>query len=88
VNIHQVTHARAAIVKDARGGGLQLMSHGMLKLCVRYAIIFFLGEPPLILSYCREYWDGEHITHLSAADRKEVINRFPSRQSLIYCSRF
>jgi hypothetical protein len=52
-----VSHGRAVVVEDARGGGQQLMSH---------------GDPALILSYCREYWDGAHITHLSSADRKEV----------------
>lgn len=52
-----MSHGRAAVVQDDRGGGLQLMSN---------------GDPALILSYCREYWDGASITHLSPADRKEV----------------
>jgi hypothetical protein len=38
------TQVRGAVVKDARGGGLQMMSQ---------------GDPPLILSYCKEYWDGK-----------------------------
>ncbi len=43
------------------GGSLQLMS---------------LGDPSLILHYCREYWDGStcSIIPLSPADRLEVLN--------------
>lgn len=54
-----VSSARAVVVDDNRGGAMQLMSH---------------GAPPLILSYCREYWDGAHITHISSADRKEILD--------------
>ena len=45
------------MVKDSRGGGLQLMSQ---------------GDPSLMLTYCREYWDGDSIAPLTASDRKEV----------------
>eukprot|EP01041_Mallomonas_annulata_P005454 gene5454-10961_t len=31
------------------------------------------GDPALLLSYCREYWDGDSITPLTAEDRKEVL---------------
>lgn len=43
------------------GGGLQMMS---------------LGDPSLVLNYCREYWDGstKSITPLSSSDRLEVLN--------------
>lgn len=54
-----VSSARAVVVDDGRSGSMQLLSH---------------GAPPLILSYCREYWDGAHITHISSADRKEVLD--------------
>jgi hypothetical protein len=35
-----------------------------------------LGDPSLVLNYCREYWDGstKSITPLSASDRLEVLN--------------
>ena len=46
-------------MNDNRGGGLQLMSH---------------GDPSLMLSYCREYWDGDSITPLTPEDRKEVLD--------------
>lgn len=51
---------RGAVYQDTRGG-LQMMS---------------LGDPMLILNYCREYWDGStcSITPLSAVDRHEVLN--------------
>lgn len=55
-----VPQLRGAVYQDQRGG-LQMMS---------------LGDPTLILNYCREYWDGStsNITPLSAADRMEVLN--------------
>ena len=52
------TQVRGVVVKDVRGGGLQLMSQ---------------GDPSLILNYCREYWDGSNITPLSSTDRQEVL---------------
>ena len=52
------SQVRGAVVKDTRGGGLQMMSQ---------------GDPSLVLNYCREYWDGSSITPLTAADRKEVL---------------
>jgi hypothetical protein len=55
-----MSRGRAVVIQDSRGGGLQLMSN---------------GDPALILSYCREYWDGASITHLSSADRKEVNSK-------------
>eukprot|EP01039_Chlorochromonas_danica_P003638 gene3638-3983_t len=55
-----IPQLRGAVYQDQRGG-LQMMS---------------LGDPTLILNYCREYWDGStsNITPLSAADRMEVLN--------------
>jgi hypothetical protein len=52
---------RGAVYRDTRGGGLQMMS---------------LGDPSLILNYCKEYWDGNtrSITPLSSSDRSEVLN--------------
>eukprot|EP01040_Poterioochromonas_malhamensis_P013609 gene13609-14995_t len=55
---------RGGVYRDVRsGGGLQMMS---------------LGDPSLVLNYCKEYWDGNtrSITPLSAADRAEVLAVF------------
>ena len=50
---------RGAVVKDSRSGGLQMMSH---------------GDPALLLSYCKEHWDGTNISPLSPSDRKEIMS--------------
>eukprot|EP01032_Pedospumella_encystans_P022599 gene22599-25605_t len=52
---------RGGVYKDFRDGSLQMM---------------LLGDPSLVLNYCREYWDGStrSITPLSSADRAEVLN--------------
>jgi hypothetical protein len=49
-----------AVVLHHTDGSLQMMS---------------LGDPSLVLNYCREYWDGStrSITPLSSADRAEVL---------------
>ena len=52
------TQVRGVLVKDSRGGGLQMMSQ---------------GDPSLILNYSKEYWDGINITPLTIADRTEVL---------------
>ncbi len=52
------TQVRGVLVKDTRGGGLQMMSQ---------------GDPSLILNYSKEYWDGINITPLTIADRTEVL---------------
>lgn len=49
---------RGSIVRDERGGALQMMS---------------IGDPSLILHYCKEYWDGSSMTPLSASDRNIVL---------------
>jgi len=51
-------HVNAVVAEDSRKGGLQLMSH---------------GYPPLLLSYCREYWDGANISPLTSEDRNQIL---------------
>ena len=52
------TQVRGVLIKDPRGGGLQIMSQ---------------GNPALVLNYSKEYWDGSNITPLTAADRTEAL---------------
>jgi hypothetical protein len=54
-------HITGSVLEDCTKGSLQLMSHGF---------------PPLLMSYCREYWDGSNISPLTDSDRKELMTIF------------
>ena len=55
------SHINGSVFEDCIKGSVQLMTH---------------GSPPLLMSYCREYWDGSNISPLTNTDRKELMGIF------------
>ena len=45
-------------------------------MCVCVCVVWATGYPPLLMSYCREYWDGSNISPLTDSDRKELMTIF------------